>query len=73
MSYVDSVYAWRRASASAVVGEARAWPGILWRCGVSNRGQWAAQTLLVMGQQIGGLFIKLNDLICKKKLNGALP
>ena len=58
MSYVDNVYAWRRASASAVVGEARAWLPSYGDAELAT-GDNGHQTLLAMGQQIGGLYIKL--------------
>ena len=41
MSYVDSVYAWRRASASAEVGEARAW--------LPSYGEWIVDAELATG------------------------
>ena len=41
VSYVDNVYAWRRASASAVVGEARAW--------LPSYGEWRVDAELATG------------------------
>ena len=58
VSYVDSVYAWRRVSASAVVGEARAW---LPSYGDAELATGDNGQTLAMGQQIGGLYISFHS------------